>query len=194
MNQGPQNDWFEKDFYKVLGVSSDASDADIKKAYRKLARKYHPDQNPGDEKAEAKFKEVGAGPPGAGRQGDPRAVRPGPRQMGRGARFTAGAGGPGAGGGFEDIFSGLFNSGRWAAATQLPHHRWRAVPAAPDLADLFGGFGLRRRWRLRWSPYGGLSAPARSRAGTYKASTRLSFTEAAKGATVKLKMPNGSSR
>ena len=52
-------DWFEKDFYSILGVSSDASDADIKKAYRKLARKYHPDKNPGDAAAELKFKEVG---------------------------------------------------------------------------------------------------------------------------------------
>ena len=51
-------DWFDKDFYQVLGVSKDASDADIKKAYRKLARKFHPDQNPGDAAAEARFKEI----------------------------------------------------------------------------------------------------------------------------------------
>lgn len=47
-----------KDFYDVLGVSSSASDGEIKKAYRRLARKYHPDVNPGDKKAEARFKEV----------------------------------------------------------------------------------------------------------------------------------------
>lgn len=47
-----------KDYYKTLGVKKDASAKEIKAAYRKLARKYHPDVNPGDEKAEARFKEV----------------------------------------------------------------------------------------------------------------------------------------
>jgi molecular chaperone DnaJ len=51
-------DWVEKDFYKTLGVSKDASAEEIKKAYRKLAQKYHPDSNPGDQEAEEKFKEV----------------------------------------------------------------------------------------------------------------------------------------
>lgn len=47
-----------KDYYKVLGVSKEASNDDVKKAFRKLARKYHPDVNPGDKKAEEKFKEI----------------------------------------------------------------------------------------------------------------------------------------
>ena len=51
-------DWFEKDFYAVLGVSKDVTAAELKKTYRKLARQYHPDSNPGDAKAEAKFKEI----------------------------------------------------------------------------------------------------------------------------------------
>jgi molecular chaperone DnaJ len=51
-------DWFDKDFYKVLGVSKDVTQADLKKTYRKLARKYHPDSNPGNAAAEAKFKEI----------------------------------------------------------------------------------------------------------------------------------------
>lgn len=55
-----QRDWFEKDYYQVLGVSADASQKEITKAYRKLARELHPDQNPGDRAAEERFKEVSA--------------------------------------------------------------------------------------------------------------------------------------
>ena len=51
-------DWIEKDYYKVLGVKKDASPADIKKSFRKLAKQYHPDSNKGDAGAEARFKEV----------------------------------------------------------------------------------------------------------------------------------------
>lgn len=55
-----QRDWLEKDYYKVLGVDKSASTKDITKAYRKLAREYHPDTNAGDAKAEERFKEISA--------------------------------------------------------------------------------------------------------------------------------------
>ena len=55
-----KREWFEKDYYAVLGVSSDANEKQIQKAYRKLARDLHPDQNPGDTKAEERFKDVSA--------------------------------------------------------------------------------------------------------------------------------------
>ncbi|CAM5355019.1 Chaperone protein DnaJ OS=Streptomyces alboniger OX=132473 GN=dnaJ PE=3 SV=1 [Streptomyces alboniger] len=51
-------DFIEKDYYKVLGVPKDATEAEIKKAYRKLAREYHPDANKGNVKAEERFKEI----------------------------------------------------------------------------------------------------------------------------------------
>lgn len=55
-----QREWFEKDYYKVLGVSQTASDKEITRAYRKLAKQNHPDANPGDVGAENRFKEVSA--------------------------------------------------------------------------------------------------------------------------------------
>ncbi len=58
-----------KDYYKVLGVDKKASQDDIKKAYRKLAVKYHPDKNAGDKKAEEKFKEVTEANEGTERSG-----------------------------------------------------------------------------------------------------------------------------
>ncbi|HMC05308.1 MAG TPA: DnaJ domain-containing protein, partial [Actinomycetota bacterium] len=54
----PEREWADKDYYATLGVQKGASEADVKKSYRKLAQKYHPDANPGDTAAEEKFKEV----------------------------------------------------------------------------------------------------------------------------------------
>lgn len=115
-------DWLEKDFYKVLGVSKDASESEIKKTYRSLARKFHPDSNPGDASAEARFKEISeaysvlSDSQQRSEYDQIRAMQAG------GPRFTAG-GGPG---GFEDVFGGMFGG--------MPRQGQSA-----DFGDLFSG-------------------------------------------------------
>ena len=113
-------DWFDKDFYKILGVSKDVSDAELKKVYRKLSRQHHPDVNPGDAAAEAKFKEISEAYSVLS-DAEQRKEYDAVRAMGGGARFTGGPGGagfpggfPGGAGGFggaEDIFANLFGGG-----------------------------------------------------------------------------------
>ncbi len=133
-------DWFEKDFYAILGVPQDADQAAIKKAYRKLARKHHPDQNAGDASSEKRFKDIG----------EANAVLSDPkqreeydaiRQMAHGgARFRAG--GPGGNGGFEDVFS-AFGGGdgqRVRFSTGGPGGAGAGQPDLDDLlAQMFGG-------------------------------------------------------
>jgi molecular chaperone DnaJ len=168
-------DWFEKDFYKVLGVSKDVTDAELKKTYRRLARTYHPDSNPGDAAAEAKFKEIS----------EAYAVLSDPAQreeydqiraMGSGARFTAGGG---RAGGFDDVFS-AFTQNRGSAA---------------DFDDIFamfnqggsrfgsGGFG---------QPSGGFRGfGGPQKGGDVRARTTIDFVTAAKGETITLQSEDG---
>ena len=114
---------YKRDYYEVLGVDKNADEATLKKAYRQLAKKYHPDVNPGDKEAEAKFKEATEAysilsDPDKRKQYD---------QFGHAAFENGGGGGAGGFGGFDfsgsdmgDIFGDLFG-------------------------DLFGGGGSRRR-------------------------------------------------
>ena len=97
----------KRDYYEVLGVGKDATEADLKKAYRTLAKKYHPDMNPGDAEAEQKFKEVNEA---YGVLSDPD-KKSKYDQFGH-AAFDPASGGTGFGGfDFSDIFSSFFGGG-----------------------------------------------------------------------------------
>jgi molecular chaperone DnaJ len=174
-------DWFEKDFYAILGVPQDADAATIKKTYRKLARKEHPDQNPGDPQAEQRFKEIGEAyavlsDPEQRQQYD--AVR---SMTHGGARFRAG--GPGGGSaGFEDVFSSMFGGG--GGNVRFSTGGGGAQPNLEDiLGGMFGGGG---------PAYGGYGAPAGPRRGAnLTARTTLPFRDAVEGATITLSTGNG---
>ena len=118
----------ERDYYEVLGVSRDADQREIKKAYRKAAVQHHPDKNPDDPSAEEKFKELGQAYEVLGDE-DKRAAYD---RYGH-AAFTSGGGGGGGRGGFHDpmdIFSQVFGGGGGGGSM---------------FDDLFGGGGGRRR-------------------------------------------------
>ena len=127
-------DWMDKDFYATLGVAKDADGDAIKKAYRKLARQYHPDQNQGDLTAEAKFKEVGEAyavlsDPKERQQYD--AIR---SMAGGGARFHPGSGG----GGFSDMFGGMFGGG---GNPNVQFSGGRPGAGGAGFSDIFSMFG-----------------------------------------------------
>ena len=97
----------DRDYYEVLGVEKSASAADIKKAYRRLAMKYHPDRNQGDKAAEEKFKEIGEAYEVLGDEQKRAAYD----RYGK-AGVNPGAGGPGGFGGFgPEGFGGFSNMG-----------------------------------------------------------------------------------
>lgn len=114
----------KRDYYEVLGVNKQASADEIKRAYRSLAKKYHPDMNPGDKEAEAKFKEAN----------EAYAVLSDEEKKAKYDRFGHAAFDPASGGGggfsgfegfgggfdFSDIFSSIFGGGRTSAASNAP--------------------------------------------------------------------------
>jgi molecular chaperone DnaJ len=158
-------DFLEKDYYKVLGVSKTASADDIKKSYRKLARKYHPDANKGDAKAEERFKEISEAYNTLS-DSKRRKEYDDARSM-FGGGFRRGPAGQGGGfGGFDlgDLFGGSTSGGT----------------SGGGLGDLFGGVFGRG---------GSRTTTARPRRGAdVETETSLSFSDALDGATVSLRL------
>lgn len=178
-------DWLEKDFYKTLGVSKDADAAAIKKAYRKLARTWHPDQNPGDAKAEQKFKEIGEAYAVLSDDEQRKQYDALRAMAGGGPRFASGPGGATGAAGFEDLFGGMFGAGGPGAAGGPggPRVRYSTGGSMPGgggfediLGGLFGGGGGGGR--------AGFQAPTKG--GDITTSASLPFRSAVEGATVTL--------
>lgn len=160
-------DWVTKDFYKVLGISKDASAADIKKAYRKLARDLHPDKNPDDKKAEDRFKAVSEAYSVVGDE-DKRKEYDEARSLfggGGGFRFPGTGRGGGSGGpDLGDLFNRAGNS---------------------DLGDIFGGL-----FNRGGSGGGGTTGrPRQGRRGAdVESEVSLSFDDALDGVTIPLRL------
>lgn len=159
-------DYLEKDYYAVLGVPKNATSEDIKKAYRKLARQYHPDANPGDKKAEEKFKAVSEAydvlsDPKRRREYDEARTL-----FGSGVGGFAGAGGH-RGGGFSFDLGDLFSGGTGGTGDRI--------------GDLFGGlFG---RGGVRTTT---VNRPRRGQ--DVETEVTLAFSEAVEGTTVPLRL------
>lgn len=160
----PQREWFEKDYYKLLGVSDTATQKEITRAYRKLARENHPDTNPGDAAAEERFKEISAAYDVIG-DADKRGEYDEVRKLGPMAGPGFGGGGGGAGpygpGGFTVNADDLGGMGGGIGDI---------------LGNLFGGRG-------RGGGPGPSRGPGPQRGDDLETELHLSFVDAATGVT-----------
>jgi molecular chaperone DnaJ len=154
-------DYIEKDYYKSLGVSKDASHADIKKAYRKLARTYHPDANKGDSASEEKFKEISEAYDVLSDE-TKRKEYDEARTLFSGGGFRVPTGGAGGGGVPFDL-SDLFSGG--------------ASGGGGGFGDIFGSIFR-----------GGGGRSAARRGGDVEAEVTLSFGDAVHGVTIPLQL------
>ncbi len=162
-------DFIEKDYYKVLGVPKDATEAEIKKAYRKLAREFHPDANKNNPKAEERFKEIS--------EANDVLSDPKRRKEYDEARTLFGnggfrQGGPAGPGGFNFDLGDLFGGAHTGTGTG------GGGGFGGGLGDVFGGLFGR----------GGTTRTQPRRGQDIESEVTLSFTEAVDGATVPLRM------
>ncbi len=168
-----QREWVEKDFYKELGVSSDATPDEIKKAYRKLASQLHPDRNPGDEAAETRFKAVSEANSVLSDPAKKKEYDETRRLFANGGfgRRNAGDGNFGGFGGFGGDASEVNLGDLFGAAGQT---------GGANIGDLFGGLFGRGAQQPR---------PSRPRRGNdLETETELSFLEATKGVAMPLRL------